>query len=405
MTAPPGSLEFSGRRFVLVSPVLPPAPSGQSVAIGRLLDGVRLDSFCLVSSGHLDSLRSDADAEECRHELRRSRRLPEPRLWLVGWLAILFNAVFEIWSRARQISSIVREEDSDLIVACSGDLYDLPATRLASRRTGCPFVAYLFDDFVFQWSGARRRLAAWLAPGIVHSASSVLVPNEFLRNSYESRYDISPIVVNNPGPSAPMPRVAADSGRENDGGIVYTGSVYRAHFDAFHNLISALDAGANNRLVLHIYTSQSEQFLRQNGVAGSVVRVHPHVPQAGIREVLRRADVLFLPLAFRSPIPEIVATSSPGKIGDYLAAGRPILVHAPADSFLSWYFRTHGCGLVVDRDDQAALGEALEQILTDEETGLRVVAAAMERAATDFAADKIRRAFMSHLNDSTRAIS
>jgi hypothetical protein len=49
-----------------------------------------------------------------------------------------------------------------------------------------------------------------------------------------------------------------------------------------------------------------------------VVR-HPHIPQSRVAAILRQADVLFLPLAFRSPIQEVIRTSAPGKMGEYLA--------------------------------------------------------------------------------------
>ena len=75
--------------------------------------------------------------------------------------------------------------------------------------------------------------------------------------------------------------------------------------------------------------------------------------------IQRNADILFLPLAFNSPYPEIIKTSSPGEIGEYLAGKKPILVHAPSDSFISWYFRKYNCGCVVDDDDSEKLAAAI----------------------------------------------
>ncbi|MDQ4023896.1 MAG: hypothetical protein M3217_00170, partial [Actinomycetota bacterium] len=77
---------------------------------------------------------------------------------------------------------------------------------------------------------------------------------------------------------------------------------------------------------------------------------------------------------------------------EYLAARRPILVHAPADSFVSSYFRRHGCGVVVDRSDPAALAEALQWILGDAELRERLAAAAWKRACDDFHPEAARAA-------------
>jgi glycosyltransferase involved in cell wall biosynthesis len=107
----------------------------------------------------------------------------------------------------------------------------------------------------------------------------------------------------------------------------------------------------------------------------------------------QRADVLFLPLALQSDYPELVRTAAPGKMAEYLAAGRPILVHAPPDSFLASYFRDHQCGIVVDRDDPAALAAALESILSDSALRARLRARAWQRAEADFDLGNARRQF------------
>jgi glycosyltransferase involved in cell wall biosynthesis len=105
------------------------------------------------------------------------------------------------------------------------------------------------------------------------------------------------------------------------------------------------------------------------------------------------ADLLFLPLAFNSPYPELVRTSATTKLGEYLAARRPVLVHAPPDSFVSWYFRRYDCGLVVDESDPARLAEGIERVLGD--AGLRrlLSANAWERARADFDIRQSRDAF------------
>lgn len=111
--------------------------------------------------------------------------------------------------------------------------------------------------------------------------------------------------------------------------IVYTGAIYQAHFDAFRNLVLALDQ-INLKKTIYIYSSRTQAQLERDGIQGHVV-YHDHVEHRKSIEEQRRADILFLPLAFNSIYPNIIRTSSPGKMGEYLASGRPVLVHAPAD--------------------------------------------------------------------------
>jgi glycosyltransferase involved in cell wall biosynthesis len=147
---------------------------------------------------------------------------------------------------------------------------------------------------------------------------------------------------------------------------------------------------ANMRL--HVYTSQPQSALRDQRMQTDVV-FHGHLPPETIHEVQRRADVLFLPLAFESPIGEVLRTSAPGKMGDYLATGRPILVHAPPDSFVSRYFREHDCGVVVDSNSPNAVAEALKRIATDPSLRQAIGKKARERAQVDFDLAQARRTF------------
>jgi glycosyltransferase involved in cell wall biosynthesis len=122
--------------------------------------------------------------------------------------------------------------------------------------------------------------------------------------------------------------------------------------------------------------------------------LHDHVPHGDIAPVQRQADILFLPLAFNSPIAEVIRTSAPGKTGEYLSVGKPILVHAPEDTFISWYFRQHQCGLVVDRDDTNLLALAITRLSSDQDLCAQISDRARRRAAEDFDVRNVQRHFV-----------
>jgi glycosyltransferase involved in cell wall biosynthesis len=86
-------------------------------------------------------------------------------------------------------------------------------------------------------------------------------------------------------------------------------------------------------------------------------------------------------------------------MSEYLAACRPILVHAPGDSFIAWYFRQHECGIVVDRLDPAELALALDLLLSDRALRERLAARAWERAREDFDLSKAQAQFAGLLGD------
>jgi hypothetical protein len=103
--------------------------------------------------------------------------------------------------------------------------------------------------------------------------------------------------------------------------------------------------------------------------------------------------MLFLPLAFRSEIQEVIRTSAPGKMGEYLAVGRPVLVHAPEESFVSWYFRSNRCGLVVSVDDSRLLAMELGRLLGLPDVRAEFGKQARKVADRDFGLEKNRELF------------
>lgn len=354
-------------KFAFVSHVLPPSWSGQAMVIHRLLRDLSPDSYCLISQ---QTSAADLEQNNYSHKLPgRYYHLPPdwqiPRGSRFGVQTI--NVPVGVWLRARRVAGILRRERCGAVVAASGDLYDLPAAYLASRMTGLPFYPYYFDYYSYQsWCPISRWFARRMEPLLLRGAAQAIVPNEMLRDDLRRRYGVDSVVIRNPcdlsayeGALDEMP--ARPRGERR---IVYTGAVSEAHFDAFRNLVAAVNSLGRPDVRLHLYTAQSPEHLAARGISGPVV-FHEHQPATAIPAIQRQSDVLFLPLAFASPYPAIIKTSAPGKLGEYLAAGRPILAHAPADSFVAWYIRQHECGLIVDENDPARLASALARLLND----------------------------------------
>jgi len=389
-------------RFAVLSHILPPAPSGQAVALSRVLRDLRPEDYCLVSTEDYDAfsrLQNTTSRLPARYyQLPGRWRSRTPSLPGVRLVQKLAYAAFALAQRSCTFIRVLERERSQAVIACTGSLLDLPVGYLASRWTRVPFYVYVFDDYVHQWiQPVRRFLAERIAPFLLRGAKAVIVPNEFLRDEYRRRYGIEPVVIHNPvdpvEASTAMPWPADTS----EITIMYTGAIYQAHYDAFHNLLEAIDLLGRSEVRLHLYTAQPRDLLERMGITGPVV-YHPHLPLASALEAQRRADILFLPLAFDSDYAEeIVRTSAPGKMGEYLASGRPILVHAPLDAYVSWYFRKHDAGQVVDQPDPHALAEAIQQIINEPNLRKEWCENAQQRARSDFSLKTAQSKFLEML--------
>ena len=443
-------------KIAVLSQQLPPSPYGGAVLLYRMFKDLNPDDYCLLSDrnyeeethppsqgssavgsttatprlptryyrlptsspGLGDKIEEDSARDGSPLTAKSGSGLESPlaksiRSRMPGWLKpqaarklindwrtarrLIREVLRDGLRRAHYVKHIVKREKCGAIVACSGDPFDLLAGYLASRVARVPFYAYLFDDYRYQWKHTPYRyLAQLIEPFVLRGAEGVLVLNEFLADEYRRRHRIEPVVIHVP---FEIPEKIEDGGpapwpvHEGEIEIVYTGAIYHAHYDAFHNLLAAIDQLGHPGVKLHLYTAQSGEDLEREGISGPIVH-HGHIASSEVFEVQRRADILFLPLAFSSPIPEVVKTSIPSKTGEYLASGRPILVHAPADSFVSWYFRKHECGLLIEQSDPKMLAKAIERISKDAHLRRRITKNARASAEDDFSLTSARGKFL-----------
>ena len=132
-------------KCAIVSHVFPPSPSGQASVIRRLLEGVDLTSYCLISRQNYDSRvitgeQSDRLPASYYHLGRDiSKRGP------LGWnpFCEFLTVPLALMLHAIRIARIIRREAVHTLIGCTGDLLDLPSSFLASRLTRIPFFAYL----------------------------------------------------------------------------------------------------------------------------------------------------------------------------------------------------------------------------------------------------------------------
>jgi glycosyltransferase involved in cell wall biosynthesis len=362
--------------------VAPPSEmSGQGRVLAQLFDGARMSRAVIFSEASAELNGPDGVAvrlDPAGLSIKRSIR-----------------------KRAAEIAVGARQTGCTVLIGCSGSPHDLTAAALAARDLNLPFLAYLFDDPIFQWPVRRLRVAAARLSKIwLPLARTVIVPNESLAEDWSKRGAVRVAVIRNPvadivgqlDERAAAPLLAA-SGLP----ILYMGSVYHAQADAFRNLDAVLKTGGGE-FHLHLFTGQAASTVAGFGLDGPHVTRHDPVAAAEVPAVLAAASLLFLPLGFDTGIPEAIRTASPAKLGDYLRSGRPILAHVPADSFVAHFCRRHDCALVVDKPDVEALADATHALVRGGPDVARIIANARV-VSGQFRAGKARQEFWSIVNE------
>ena len=375
-----------GPKLAIVSHTVPPSSGGQAMLIYRLFADHDPASYCVISQRVEDS--HDFAGSALPELAGRYYRLPsDPGSRVKSKVSRGFTLPAAFRARSAAIARVARDEGCEAIVVFTGDLLNLPAAARASRTTRIPYYVYVCDYYSQQWvNRVFGYVARRIEPHVLRGAAAVIVPNEFMRDELRREFGVRAQVIHHfcdlsqygPAPTRSL------AGRLN---VVYTGAVSPAQSDALQNAARATELMSAEGAAFHLFTGQSADVLLALGVEGPYVR-HPHEPASAIPSIQRAADILFLPLSFASPYPSLVRTAAPFKMGEYLASRRPVLVHAPRDSYLSWYFRRHECGVVVDEPDVEKLAAAILRLSADQELAKGLVARGWERARLDF--DSVR---------------
>jgi glycosyltransferase involved in cell wall biosynthesis len=396
-------------KFALLSHILPPSPSGQPVILYRILSGLKEDAYYLINTRF--SSRPEKNTDD-RFRLRGKYYYlpPEPvfnHVHCFGLSEIIkaINVFIKFYVRTRNILGVLRREpNTSSIIVCTGDFVDLPAGFLVSKIRRLPFYVYIFDDYLYQFIGSERWLVKLIAPYIFKRSTGIIGPNEFICQEYQQRYGVTAALVRNPYDKTELEKepYIQTYGLKSRIKIIYTGDVYLANFGCFRNLIQAMKLLQEYPLELHIYTTRTPEQLTSEGIQSDKTFIHSHLPYNEILEEQRKGDILFLPLAFESPIPEIIRTSAPGKLGEYLASGRPILAHVPENSFVAYYLKENQCGLVASENDPSNLKDQILKLITDEGFCREITHHARQRAKLDFDPQAAGEKLVDFVSDSMR---
>lgn len=365
-------------RVVIVSPTIVNTVKGGGVTMGRLFAGWPIDAIAQI---HGDILPPDLTV--CREyysiagPFYRSPRSASVRrlLYLAAWITRtgehgLFSARF-----SGRLARWVERQQPSVVFSQTGSPAYLRLTEEILDRTGAALVLHASDDWVRGWPatviGRRVPFAGpWLAARVerawrrlaARAAARLAVSHEMAR-VYRERYGGEWLPFANAVDLAAWPEPAVESAPPDEPvRALYSGSVIGTNqLDGLRDLARVLATRpADRRWELVVSTADIVP-----DDLGRMARVVAPAPQADLPAHLARAHVLLLPSVFAEPARTFYELSIPGKVTEYLASGRPILVYAPASAALARSARADGWAEVVDGRDDAALRAALARLGTD----------------------------------------
>ncbi|MCM8794460.1 MAG: glycosyltransferase [Candidatus Omnitrophica bacterium] len=255
--------------------------------------------------------------------------------------------------------------------------YSFLAAALLSAVTGKPLVLIVHDDWLamqgksfFLGRRVLGRIYIWALRRSAHVYAVSPAMQECLRqlSGLDAELQL-------PAVDPPADRADGFVHREVDiraPRIIYAGTFLTP--DAFSILIEALkgDFLKERGVVdwrLELYANVDKNLFCRLVPEGddSRIRLSGWVSQDQLADVLRQADILFLPNSFDQEQKSSVQTLLPTKTADYLRAGKPILVMAPPYSSLYRYAVAHRFAEVVGTHEPAETAKAIWEIISSKQ--------------------------------------
>jgi len=292
------------------------------------------------------------------------RRLLAPIGWEALWSGVAVRQGLEV---ARRLESA--GVAPGVVIATSPSHSALIAGERISRQLGWPLILDYRDPWsAHDWPRWRRSaLAQWVSRRIesrlVRRSAARVLNTPAMRDAFEACFRHADrsrnfVIPNGFEAAASAAPAVPDEGPVD---IVHAGEIFQGR-----SLVPVLRAAARLRTrfparPIRVITYGS---LPANELASiraenleDFLEVHARVSFNELFGRLQRAHLLL------AVVGEHMLYSTPYKVYDYMAAGRPILGIAPRDAALCDLLADSGAGRCIDRNDDGAIEQALEQYL------------------------------------------
>ena len=372
------SVAVPNPKLTVVSRSFPPQVSGSAILLANLLSDYK--GTVTVIAGYGKSAKSDPGfLPPCP-----TRYLNLPRYLAPCYSALQrrFPHLISSLLAASIVRMLRRMRPAVVLGVFPADDCFVAAFR-AARYLKLPFFAHMHD--LWQENMDRRtprgNFAAKWEPVIIRGATRLLCMTEAMQDHYQSRYGIRgellPHCIHSDTlASAPREILQPSLTRPT---VLFVGNLSREmNHDALRQLAAASELLPPTYELLFC-SPETVGSLGKLGIKSSRLRVQ-FVSRQEVQALQSEAHVLVAPLSHKNGSPDEVRTVFSTKLLEYLVAGRPILVFAPADSFHARSARAAGWGYVVSEDDPRALADGILKVVEDQKLAASLVRGARAEA-------------------------
>lgn len=333
----------------------PPSSGGSSIIMRNLLAAFNPKSYSVVTAKKLLGTNVNGNCGENIYYVLSRTSTREKLDW--AWLNI------QLPIASIKTINLAKKLRPSVIVGVYPDLCFLLLALRTSRATGIPWIAYLHDTLVEALSNKMdAKRAIRLQSDVFNEASSLFVMSEGMAELYNRKYSVVCKVLEHTYPEAIVKSENSDIQRRQ---AFWGGEVYSINDKSLSRVSISLD---NLNCPFYFASSLNKAGLHNYGIVGKNLKTGFFSNRKTYLEELKRQGLLVLALNWpdesKVHIDEL-STIFPTKTPEYLASGRPILVHCPENYFLAKFFKRHKCGMVVSERSVEALKSACKVLLSN----------------------------------------
>jgi glycosyltransferase involved in cell wall biosynthesis len=318
-----------------------------------------------------------------------------------GWGAAESYFNFQIGFRrevARLVEQVVaqaRERRVERVFAVLNNALMMMVARRVARKLAVPLVALVWDPPEYLLGTARfdrfsRKALLREFKSSLAASSAVAVVSETMQHDYAA-WTAAPIHILRYGLPGEEDAMTKEPPRDGEEWLIgFAGSMYSDC--AWKALLRALDSVgwriAGRSVRLRLLTAKITLASRH----AAQIEFLGFRPAAEAQEILRSCHINYMPQPFVAHLRELCRYAFPTKLGNYLALGRPVLVHGPEEGALSQFYERHPMGARATSLEPGPIVDALEGLLGDEETYRQACEGARRTAQEHFDVSVFRAA-------------
>ncbi len=361
------------------------------------------EKLCVFSASHLAPQESPYATKVCLP--------PTEQAWrpFAGRLGGLMNYGRVRSGFGKQVAVLIgcavaygREQGVEQVWLVLNSLSLIATGDIIARKLGVPLRTLVWDPFEFLcrqkgWDAYSR---AWLEKRFacaLGASEKVMVVSDGMMEQYGAKYGAKCVIVRHAlkqQPEAAVEPIGGDT--EHPLRIGFAGTLYdHTQLNVLLHALNMLDWEIAGRRIVLRTIGNSFRFKGLNFPC--------NIEALGWRSVdetyrlLEECALQYLPISFQGYWKEFSQLSFPTKLSAYLANGRPVLVHGPADCSAGQFCNKTQIGIHCTSLDPKDMAAALQKLLRDSELYASASRAVVRTCQEQFSEGVMKSQFLAYM--------